>query len=200
RQLVARARERGLRFVGGHPMAGREASGFGAADGSLFAARPWVVSPPDGRADEAAVIAVERLARATGAVPIRLDPEVHDAAVAAISHLPLVVSAALVQAAIGQAGGLDDATRTAASGLAASGWRDMTRLARGDETMGAGIAATNADLLAGRIRALRDELDAWLAELERSGGPDPARLAARFAAARRLAGDKSGQGSDDGSA
>ena len=110
RQLMARARERGVRFVGGHPMAGREASGFGAADGSLFAARPWVICPPHGEADEGAVLAVERLARATGAMPIRLDPEVHDAAVAAISHLPLVLSAALVEAAMGDASGLDEAT------------------------------------------------------------------------------------------
>jgi prephenate dehydrogenase len=207
RQLVARARERGVRFVGGHPMAGRETSGFGAADGSLFAARSWVVCPPRGKADEVAVIAVERLARATGATPIRLDPDVHDAAVAVISHLPLVLSAALVEAAVGEAAGLDEATRAAASGLAASGWRDMTRLARGDEAMGAGIAATNADLLASRIRGLREELDAWLTELERPGGPDPARLQARFAAARRLVGGEPdqwshepGQGSDDGPA
>jgi len=200
RQLVARARERGLRFVGGHPMAGREASGFGAADGSLFAGRPWVICPPEGGADEGAVVAVEGLTRATGAMPIRLDPEVHDAAVAAISHLPLVLSAALVEAAMGDAAGLDAATRAAASGLAATGWRDMTRLARGDEAMGAGIAATNADLLAKRIRSLRDELDAWLADLERPGGPDPDQLAARFAAARRLAGGEPGQGSDDGPA
>ena len=200
RLLVTRARERGVRFVGGHPMAGREASGFGAADGSMFAGRPWVICPPEGKADEAAAVVVEGLARATGAMPIRLDAEVHDAAVAAISHLPLVLSAALVNAAMGDAGGLDEATRAAASRLAATGWRDMTRLARGDEAMGAGIAATNADSLAAGIRALRDELDAWLAELERPGGPDPARLAARFAAARRLAGGEPGQGSDGGPA
>ena len=200
RQLVARARERGIRFVGGHPMAGREASGFDAADGSLFAARPWVIGPPAPRADEAAVVVVEELARAVGAIPLRVDPERHDAAVAAISHLPLVLSAALVEAAMGHAGGLDETTRKAASRLAATGWQDMTRLARGDAAMGAGIAATNADLLASGIRALRDELDGWLAELERPGGPDPVRLAARFAAARRLAGAGPGQGSDDGSA
>ena len=47
--IVDRARSRGLRFVGGHPMAGRETSGYGAADPDLFAGRPWVIVPADPR-------------------------------------------------------------------------------------------------------------------------------------------------------
>ena len=67
----------------------------------------------------------------------------------------------------------------------------MTRLARGDPTMGAGILATNADAVAERVRRLRDNLDDWLAELERDGGPDADALRARFAAARtRLEGGR----------
>jgi hypothetical protein len=73
----------------------------------------------------------------------------------------------------------------------------MTRLARGDATMAAGIAATNADLLAIRIRDLRDALDGWLAELERPGGSDAARLTSRFAAAQALAGDRDGAAETD---
>jgi hypothetical protein len=56
--------------------------------------------------------------------------------------------------------------------------------------MGAGIAATNAPQLSARIRAVQAVLDGWLAELERPGGPDELRLAARMQAARdRLEGD-----------
>ena len=55
----------------------------------------------------------------------------------------------------------------------------------GDTAMGAGIATTNSELLAERIRALRDALDGWILELERDGGPDQDRLEARFRAARR---------------
>jgi hypothetical protein len=64
----------------------------------------------------------------------------------------------------------------------------MTRLARGDAAMGAGIAATNADALAGRIRDLRAVLDGWLDDLEGAAGagPDAARLAARLEAARAV--------------
>jgi prephenate dehydrogenase len=179
RRLVERAQARGVRFVGGHPMAGVESSGYEAADRALFVGRPWVVCPA---ADEEANQRVERLARAVGARPVRMDPATHDAAVAAISHLPLVVSAALVESVFGSDGRstVTDAART----LAASGWRDATRLARGDVAMAAGIIATNADQIAARVRSLRDVLDGWLAELERADGPDHARLTQRLASSR----------------
>jgi len=97
-----------------------------------------------------------------------------------------------VEAAAGAAGEPPPADWPAAVALAASGWRDATRLARGDATMGAGIAATNATALAATLRAYRDRLDAWLALLEATGPdglPDEAAIRARLAAAReRLAG------------
>jgi prephenate dehydrogenase len=186
RRIVERATKLGLPFVGGHPMAGREATGYEAADAALFVDRPWVVCA-DGAAAERVNI-VEQLARATGGRPVRMTAEAHDAAVAAISHLPLVVSAALVEAVSGIRGREEDADWPAARMLAAGGWRDMTRLALGDVTMGAGIAATNDDMLADRIRALRAALGGWLEELERRGGPDPASLEARFAAVRAVLG------------
>jgi len=180
--IVSAARERGLRFVGGHPMAGRETAGYVAATADLFAGRPWVVVPtePD---DAAAILAVETLAVASGARPVRMEPAEHDAAVAAISHLPLVVAAALAES-IATDGDWPSARR-----LAASGWRDMTRLARGDVAMGSGIAATNAPALAARLHRFRTVIDAWLVELERPGGPDEATLADRLAAARDALGD-----------
>jgi hypothetical protein len=60
----------------------------------------------------------------------------------------------------------------------------MTRLARGDDAMGAGIVATNAAAIAPRVRELIDALEAWLAEIERPGGPDEAAVADRLRAAR----------------
>ena len=168
-------------------MAGRENAGYAAADERLFVDRPWVVCDDGSSAGQ--VELVERLARDVGARPVRMGAATHDAAVASISHLPLVLSVALVEAICGAAGGSggDARARATAAALAASGWRDMTRLARGDAAMAAGIAATNADFLADRMRAVRDAVDAWLAELERPGGPDPSRLEARFAAAREMA-------------
>jgi prephenate dehydrogenase len=187
RRLVERAAERGIRFVGGHPMAGIERTGYDAAEPNLFEGRPWVVCT-DG-ADDVARARVEALVTAVGARPIRMDAATHDAAVAAISHLPLVVSAGLVESVFGRDTGIAEPARGVAYELAASGWRDMTRLARGDVAMGAGIAATNPDELAARLRGLREVLDRWLLELERDGGPAVDRLTTRLAAARVLAAD-----------
>ena len=115
------------------------------------------------------------------AAPARWDDgRDHDAAVAAISHLPLVVAAALVEAVAGAARLATEPDWPAAAGLAASGWAGMTRLARGDVAMGAGIVATNAPAIAGRLRELRAALDGWLDELDGTGGPDAAAIAARL--------------------
>jgi arogenate dehydrogenase (NADP+) len=181
--IVLRATALGLRFVGGHPMAGRETNGFGASSADLFVGRPWVVVPTS-EADVAAVERVERLAVACGAQPVRLGAVAHDRAVAGISHLPLVVAAALVEAVAGSGSAGPSADWPTAAGLAATGWGDTTRLARGDVTMGAGIIATNAPAIADRIRALVAALDAWLAELERPGGPDAGEIADRLRSAR----------------
>ncbi len=185
--IVAAAHERGLRFVGGHPMAGREATGFEAADANLFRGRPWVVVAPDddGRGDAGAVERVEALAVACGGKPVRMAAGEHDRVVAAISHLPLVVSAALVEAVAGTEGDLRG-DWPAAEALAAGGWESLTRLARGDVEMGAGIAATNASEIAARVRDLRDVLDGWLADLEREGGPDVDALRGRLDSARHV--------------
>jgi prephenate dehydrogenase len=183
-EIVAAAERHALRFVGGHPMAGREQSGYDASEARLFMGRPWVIVPGT-RASEADVELVAALATACGAEPVRMSAAAHDAATAGISHLPLLAAAALVEAVVGAAGG-EDSGWAEARPLAASGWRDTTRLARGDVAMGAGILATNAGPVAARLRSLRAVLDEWLAELERPGGPDPERLAARLRAARDL--------------
>ena len=178
RAIVGAAREAGLPFVGGHPMAGRETTGAATSSADLFIDRPWVIVPGDA-ARPIDLDRVEALARATGARPVRLGADEHDAAVAAISHLPLVVAAALVEAVAGR----DLEGWTLARSLAATGWSDTTRLAKGDPEMGAGILATNADAVAERLRAMRAVLDAWIEELE--GAPAPDDLRRRLEAARQ---------------
>lgn len=175
-RIAAAAAGAGVPFVGGHPMAGRETSGFAAATADLFADRPWVVvdggSPAEGGAD-----LVSALAIAVGARPVHMTPEAHDAAVAAISHLPLVAAAALVEAVAGA-----PTTWAGARHLAASGWRDMTRLARGDADMGAGILATNSAAVAAQLRAYRAAIDAWITALE--SGTETGAMRQRLADAR----------------
>lgn len=192
-QLVAHADTAGLRFVGGHPMAGREAAGYDASDADLFVDRPWVVVP-GALAGPSDIERVADLARACSARVVSMDAAAHDRAVAGISHLPLVVAAALVEAVAAGPGSAGTAPEPrddwpAAASLVAGGWRDTTRLARGDPAMGAAIAATNAPALAARLRDLRVVLDAWLAELERPGGPDERAIVERLAAARAMLGE-----------
>ncbi len=182
-RIVERANAVRLPFIGGHPMAGRELSGYAAALPDLFVGRPWATVP--GR--YARLLDAERvgeLIEACGAVQIPMLDTAHDQAVAAISHLPLVVSAALVEAVAGRLDEPERADWQAAEALAATGWAGMTRLARGEPSMGAGIAATNSAAIASRLRDLRAVLDEWIVELEREGGPDAEVLRSRFVSAR----------------
>jgi prephenate dehydrogenase len=178
--LLAAARASGAAYAGGHPMAGRETSGFGAADGDLFRDRVWVVAEAVNGGDPARVRA---LALACGARVVELDAATHDRLVAAISHLPLLAAVSLVEAVAGGEQARDD--WEAAAGLAASGWRDTTRLARGDVTMGMEIAMTNAPEIAARLRDLRVAIEAWIEALEAPGGPDADAIRRRLATARR---------------
>jgi prephenate dehydrogenase len=182
-RIVARADDLKLQFIGGHPMAGRELSGYAASLPDLFVDRPWVTVP--GR--YARLCDGERigeLVEACGALQVPMRAAAHDSAVAAISHMPLILSAAMVEAVAGGPGEPEHEDWRAAEVLAATGWAGMTRLARGEPAMGAGIAATNAAALAARLRDVRGVIDTWIDDLERDGGPDPDLLLARFMAAR----------------
>jgi prephenate dehydrogenase len=174
-RIVARARELGLRFVGGHPLAGRETTGYAAADPGLFRDRPWVVVPPQ-PSDPEALDRVGELVAACGARLTAMDADEHDRAVAAISHLPLLVSAALVEMASGSS------DWDVARALAAGGWAGMTRLAHGDPEMGAGILETNAAEVGARLAILATVLDDWGRDLSAADAAE--RLRDRLARTR----------------
>ena len=138
------------RYVGSHPMAGRERSGAIAAQADLFEGRSWVVAPgPD--AGEEATAAVRDLALAVGAAPTRMTPGAHDAAVAAVSHVPQV-AASLVAARLRD---LPDS----AVALAGQGLRDVTRIAASDPMMWTQILAGNAPALRVVLEQLAADLD-----------------------------------------
>lgn len=162
-------------FIGGHPMAGREASGIEAADGDLFQGCTYCLVP--GRnATKKAVAALEALVRRIGAEPMYLDAAEHDRLVAGISHLPLLISVALVSATT------ESPSWPAMARLAATGYRDVSRLASGDPLMGRDICLTNKEPI---LRWLDD----YIAELKRlrslvdggGGGLEQALVAAREA-------------------
>jgi prephenate dehydrogenase len=125
-------------FVGGHPLAGKEQSGIQAADARLFADATYCVVPHV-NASERAINAVLSLVRVVGARPVFIDAEEHDSYVAAVSHLPLVLSVALFSLAHDSQAWPDMAE------LAAGGFRDLTRLASGDPNMSHDICITNRE-------------------------------------------------------
>jgi prephenate dehydrogenase len=158
-------------FVGGHPMAGGTGS-IDAARADLFADARWCLVPSV-RASEAAIELVLGLAGALGARTYFVDADEHDGLVAAISHLPFTLAAALTKAVTA-----DPAWREMKL-LAAGGFRDATRLAEGSPAMHRDIAVSNAT-------ALVHWIDQMVAELGRArelvAAGDPAALLAYFEA------------------
>ncbi|MFQ6019917.1 MAG: prephenate dehydrogenase [Dehalococcoidia bacterium] len=146
----------GVSFVGGHPLAGKESQGIDNAEATLFAGKTYAVVPAVG-ASEAAVDSLLGVIRLVGARPTFLDATEHDQYVAAVSHLPLLVSAALFSLVRASPGWPDLAS------LAASAFRDLTRLASGDPEMSQGICLTNRD-------ALLHWLDRMVGELQHYRG------------------------------
>jgi prephenate dehydrogenase len=125
--------------LGAHPMCGKEISGLGAADPSLYRDRTFILTPLE-RTTEAALALGRALAEAVGAHVLLLEPERQDFIVATVSHLPYLLACALVATA--------DATTSAdpaAWEVFAGGFRDTSRVAGSDVAMMMDILLTNRD-------------------------------------------------------
>ena len=125
------------RFVASHPMAGTAQAGVEAGLTGLFAGRPWVATPTDATDPEALAV-VRGLAEAVDARWIECPAADHDQAVALISHLPVLLGAALIEAA-GQA--------PLARALASSGFADTSRVGGGNPELGSMMARYNQQAL-----------------------------------------------------
>ncbi len=167
------------RFVGGHPMAGSERSGLSAADPLLDQSALWVLCPPKDLSRERLEPA-KALVAAVGARVAILYPDLHDAAVARVSHVPQILASVLSGWA-----GSKEKTAEAALALAAGGFRDMTRLAMSSWEVWRDIVATNPSPIAEGLQDLSERLavlavkaKSWAgdqAALERIGGEDAVR-------------------------
>jgi prephenate dehydrogenase len=138
---------RPARFVGTHPMAGREITGPQGASPSLFRGATWVVVTD--RATEGDLLTVEATLEELGARPLRMSAAEHDAAVAMISHLPQVLATALVNEAADRINALD---------LAAGSFRDLTRVAASDPAIWVELLAMNSKDVIGAIEDFRGRL------------------------------------------
>jgi prephenate dehydrogenase len=171
-ELRARATDL-TRYVGSHPMAGRERGGAVASRADLFLGRPWVIAPTDETSDQA-LDDVEALASDLDAIAIRMDAGAHDEAVALVSHLPQLAASLLAKRLV-------DASPDAVA-LAGQGLRDTTRIAASDPALWVQILDANAATVLPLLQGMRDDLDAAIAALA-----DPAAPGARRAIAELIA-------------
>ena len=153
-------------FVGGHPMAGRETPGPENAAADLFSGKPYCIVP-NTNTKEQAVSAVATMVEAIGAKPFFISAEEHDSFVAAVSHLPFMLSVALMQT-VSKSANWDDIAQ-----LASSGFRDLSRLASGDAIMHRDISITNREPIVSWIDSFIREMYEIRNLLKDEEGPDP---------------------------
>lgn len=145
------------RYVGSHPMAGRERGGAIAGRADLFVGRPWVVTPNE-LSREAGVTLVESLARALDAAVVRTSPKDHDRAVALVSHVPQLVSSLLAARLV--------AAKPEDVNLAGQGLRDTTRIAASDPDLWIQILEANAGEVLAVLRGFESDLSIVIHALE----------------------------------
>jgi prephenate dehydrogenase len=144
-KIVGEAESRGLRrFVGGHPMAGSQLAGVTNAKGDLFRGARYFLTPtPQTAPDDYREVA--QFVRELGAVPTAVDPEKHDLLMAALSHLPHLMAAALLKVA-------SDISPEALS-FAGPSFRDLTRVGASNPELWSDILAENAPALGEALAA-----------------------------------------------
>ena len=140
-------------FIGGHPMAGKETYGIQAAEAELFRGCTYCLIPLE-KASPKARDKVTSMVRKLKANPFFIDAQEHDNLVACISHLPILLSSALVSLAT------KNPTWSTMSKLAASGYHDLTRLASGNPEVNTHICLSNKE-------AIVNWIDEFIIELER---------------------------------
>jgi len=150
RDAEALGRSAPRHFVGSHPMAGSERSGYGISRGDLFKGALVILTPTE-RSEPQAVKRVSEFWEAVGARVTTMDPETHDRAVAAISHLPHLVADALVDAVLRMDPHFLD--------VAARGFKDTTRIAASDARVWREIFQENRPALSQALGAFRQALD-----------------------------------------
>ena len=166
---VVKARPSGLRLVAGHPMAGREQAGPGAATPSLFRGAAWILCSDGAQASDLRTL--RNILGSVGAIPHTMPAAEHDRVVAAISHLPQLLAVSLVNLA---------SSNPEAMELVAGSFRDLTRVAASEPGWWPELLAANFGNVNLAIDRLITEIESARSEILADGGL----LASRFEAAR----------------
>ena len=162
--ITAVARELGMtnQFIGGHPMTGSELTGLEHSSALLLENAYYILTAdpemPVDTYDE-----FGKYIKSLGAIPIKLTPEQHDEATAAVSHLPHVIAASLVNLVQD-----NDDDRTTCKTIAAGGFKDITRIASGSPTMWQHIFLSNRQAILKLIDAFKEELDTFRSAIDSS--------------------------------
>ena len=172
--VVREAERQNLRFVGGHPMAGSQLSGVENARANLFKGARYFLTPT-GETDPDAYREVAGFVRSLGAVPTAVDPEKHDLLMAALSHLPHLMAAALLKVA-------SDISPEALS-FAGPSFRDLTRVGASNPSLWSDILAENAPALGEALGAFAGAMAQLGSEIQ-----DREAIEQRFAQAREAYG------------
>lgn len=151
---------RDIYFIGGHPMAGGERSGYSAGVAHLFENAYYILTPREST-PESVLEEMKHLISSTGAIPLILDPLTHDKMVGAVSHLPHIVAAALVNT-VQQA----ESSEGFIQRLAAGGFKDITRIASSNPKMWRDICLSNKKQLLPLIMDIINSLNSFKQDLE----------------------------------
>ena len=149
-------------FVGGHPMSGKSEAGLDAAESGIFRQRPYVITPVE-QTDLGAVKTLETLAGQLEARLYHCTPAEHDRAVAWISHLPVMVSANLILAAMNEP---DAEVLKLSQQLASSGFRDTSRVGGGNSELGLMMAQYNRDEVLRSLKQYQAAISRTIEQLE----------------------------------
>lgn len=145
-----------LDFIGLHPMAGTENKGFDSAEETLFEDANWAIVPSN-FAKKESIKFLTNLIKNISSKPVFTDAKSHDKAVAIISHMPMILAQALFKTAN------DNLSKK----LAASGFRDMTRLAMSNSQMAKDMVKFNNENIKESLQELKNSLDSLLSDYEK---------------------------------
>lgn len=160
-----RVMSKGTYFVGGHPMAGKEKVKLEAAQPDLFVDKIYVLTPTS-KTSKKALETVKEFVGLLGCKIMQMDPKLHDLVVAGISHTPLAVAAALINAVEYAEKGKEEMKT-----CAATGFQDATRIASGDPILGVDMFTTNKKAVLKTLRAFKKSL-AHLEKMIKEGKPE----------------------------
>jgi len=141
-------------FIGGHPMAGKETYGVQAAEADLFQGCTYCLTPSE-KASAKSIDKVTSVVKKLGAIPFFIAAQEHDRLVAGVSHLPMLLSAALVSVTT------ENPSWHKMSKVAASGYHDLTRLASGNPEVNAHICLSNQEAILQWIDKFSQELERY---------------------------------------